>query len=292
MASVALAIPHTPWVPERVASLLRLQEGLGILGFSADQVPISRDPWPLFHYREFRERESNSEWSRKLWTWGLETGADYLLQLQDDVIVAPRFWDHLSAMLAAVPDQIIGLEAAHPWGPRLAASGVRWYTTADMLIGVGYVIPHAVLDEFLRWRASSLVEDWQTDEDMLIACFCMATGRRIWHPIPTIIDHNVELASNYGHENHSHRRPSVTWKDLAMYCPMVPVDGTAQEKADLTNGYLSEPGNWSGKWRRSGTPHLGRFYDHTPALCRRIVRGFGEEQFWRAKRDIWRGLVT
>lgn len=259
-SSIAIAIPTTAdWMPERAASLARLREGLS--------------PFPPYvgAVREFRDREPNREWSRKLWTWGLEVGADYLLQLQDDVIVAPRFWDHLSAMLAAVPDEIIGLEAAHPWGPRLAASGVRWYTTADMLIGVGYVIPHAVLDEFLRWRASELVDGWHADEDMLLCCFCMATGRRIWSPIPTVIDHDVELASNYGHENHTHRRPSVTWKDKP-----IPL-------ADIGPSILA--------WTPNGTPHLGRFYDHTPALCRRIVRGFGEDQFWRAKRDVWRGEV-
>lgn len=266
--TIALAIPSAAdWMPDRAASLVRLHEGLGIVGFRKDGSPATRDPWPVTHYREFRDREPNGEWSRKLWTWGLETGADFLLQIQDDVIVTPRFWDHLSAMLAAVPRQIIGLETVHDRSKQLHASGVRWCTTADGLVGVAYVLPRQVLDTFLRWSASGLVEGWQADEDMLIDCFALATGQRIWHPLPTIIDHDVSLVSNYGHENHTHRRPPVT--------------------------LVGHPDGWQPHdWTPNGTPHLGLFYEHTPALCRRIVKGFGEAEYWRAKTDVWRGFVA
>jgi hypothetical protein len=257
--TIALAIPHTAWIPERVESLERLREQLGIhadeLGFELDE----RD----MRYREFTERAPNKVWSGQLWTWGLETGAGYVLQLQDDAEVAPDFWVQLHKILAAVPDQIIGLEAAHPRGKQLAHGGCTWYTTTDMLIGVGYVLPRAILAEFLEWRASSLHDGWVIDEDMLIAVFAMCAGRRIWHPVPTIIDHDVTIASTYGHDAHVCRRPSVTWKDKP--CPV--------------------------DWTPRGVPHMGRFYSHTPEIARRWVRGVTSPQLQRMRNDVWRGEV-
>jgi hypothetical protein len=267
--TIALGIPHTPWVPERAQSMARLRKLLGEPLHHTDAA-IREGAQPL-HYREFIDRAANAVWSHQLWKWGYETGADHLLQLQDDAIVAPDFWPHLRAIIAAVPDKIIGLEAAHPRGRQIAKSGGRWYTTSDMLIGVGYVIPRELLGLSLRWREMALVDGWKLDEDMLIGIFCLTTGTRIWHPVPTIIDHDTDLASNYGHENHSHRRPSVTWSD-----PIV------------AGQNMSAPGFWE----PSGVPHLGRFYSHTPALARRWVRGFDGYAYQRAIQDVWRGEVA
>jgi hypothetical protein len=272
MTTIALAIPHTPWIPERVASMARLENALGTMmvpGFSPE--PSSK-PWGGIG-RVFTDRAPNKVWSEQLWLWGLETGADYLCQLQDDVLVSPHFWPELHAMIAAVPDQVIGLEAAHPRGRQLARAGIRWYTTADFLVGVAYVLPRAFLDAFLDWRAHELRDGWVIDEDMLIGLFCLVTGRMIYHPIPTVVDHDVSLASNYGHENHSHRRPSVTWENFE---PAGPV--ASWEAPDF--------------WRPRAVPHLGRFYSHTPNLARRWVKGFGEREWRRAQEDVWRGLVV
>lgn len=262
MTTIALAIPTcADWVPERAASLERLRGELGVNPWGA---PITYDAAHVIAYGEFRDRAPNKVWSEQLWQWGYETGADYLLQLQDDVQASPRFWPQLRAMLEAVPDQVIGLEAAHPRGRQMAKAGVRWYTTADMLIGVGYVLPRAHLRQLLWWRAHQLIAGWSLDEDMLIALYCMTGGYRIWHPIPTIIDHDTSLASNYGHENHVCRRPSVTWKDV----PAVT------------------------DWTPRAVPHLGRFYAHTPAMAMRWVVGFGKDEYMAAVRDVWRGEVV
>ena len=87
---IALAIPHTPWVDERVTSMTSLLVAL-------DLVEPLTDAGPCFAYREFTERAPNAVWAEKLWTWLFETGADWCLQLQDDVIVAPCFWPILKS---------------------------------------------------------------------------------------------------------------------------------------------------------------------------------------------------
>jgi hypothetical protein len=94
--------------------------------------------------------------------------------------------------------------------------------------------------DFLLWRQElrqGAVES--VTEDTLLGCFCLSTGHRIWHPIPTIIDHDTSIESTYGNEAHEHRRPSVTWKDSV----------------------LADAGEF---WRPRSVPHLGRFYASTP----------------------------
>jgi hypothetical protein len=210
--AVALGLPHTPWIPERVKSFDRLRRTLDASG-SAE------------HGKVFDERESNRVWPGKLWRGGIMTGASHLLQLQDDVIPCEKFWPVYRAMLEAVPDQIIGLEANHPLGPEMYRTGRRWYRTRAWLVGVGYSwpldpkLPNG-LPAFVRWCDANpeLVE--ANNEDSLVNLWAQAHGFDIWHPVPTIIDHDTGVPSTYGNDGHHewsmHRRPTVTWKDVAL----------------------------------------------------------------------------
>lgn len=200
MISFALAIPHTPWIPERVDSLDRL---LGTLSGA----------WPSDpHRRIFKDREPNWSWSAKLWRWGLETGATHLLQLQDDVIPAPNFWAALTAMIEACPDQIVSLHGGHPANRLIAHRGGNWTQSKAWMVGVGYVIPRAILDELVKYRAT-LPDNPGINEDDLIGRFCVLTQRPVYHPIPTIIDHDTDVASTYKNDAHLYRKPTVTWRD-------------------------------------------------------------------------------
>lgn len=210
MITIALGLPHTPWIPERVKSFQRLRDQLSVALRTADLT------------RVFDEKESNRVWPGKLWRWGVATGASHTLQLQDDVIVAPNFWKILRAMLEAVPDKIIGLESNHPLGPEMHRTGRRWYRTRAWLVGVGYVFPNdptipCSLPNFIAWCDTNpgLVE--QANEDALISHWVATLGYDIFHPIPTIIDHDISIPSTYGNDAHHewsmYRRPTVTWRD-------------------------------------------------------------------------------
>jgi hypothetical protein len=232
----ALAIPHAPWKPERAPSLTRLVDGL------------SPAPSSMVARRVFADREPNWSWSEKLWAWSAETGASHLLQLQDDVIVGPDFWPQLTAMVDAVSDQVIGLES-------VLAMGSPWYTTSDGLIGVGYLLPRQVTVELLHWRKTALRAEGykRLNEDQLIGLFCFVTGRRIWHPVPTLIDHDIDLASTYGNDAHSHRRPA---------------------KSTVRGDRAPE------SWRvTSKPPYLGKFYGATPYMARQHVKGYSYERY-------------
>lgn len=245
----ATAISHTPWIPARVESLARLLAELG---------PLGRTDLPGTEVRIFDERAPNWVWSETMWRWGAETQAHHVAFLQDDVEVAPNFWPALHAMLEAVPDQVIGLESAHPEGKSLALEGHRWATTSDYLVGPGYVLPRALLEEFLRWRRDALrpkaVEE--ISEDSLIGLWCWCTGRRVWHPIPTIIDHDTSIESTYGNDAHSCRKPSVTWKDA----DVLDLNPKRLEHVDFWRPEVAEP------------VHLGRVYNATPWTARMWLR--------------------
>ena len=55
--TIALGLPHTPWVPERVQSFARLLGGLGIDGYSGDQAAFGNGhSAPCEHIRLSRTR--------------------------------------------------------------------------------------------------------------------------------------------------------------------------------------------------------------------------------------------
>ena len=250
MTTIALAIPHTPWVPARVASMDRLRESLGIAehdeteddgcgGIEALENGLCAWPEParagLCHYREFTDRAPNTVWSEALWTWLLETGAEWCLQLQDDVMVAPCFWPALRAMIAALPQEaeVIGLTSVHPGSVEIARQGHRWFTTRGNLVGWAYMLTHDALSEFRIARDLLPPAFRQMNEDMQIAEWAARSGRLVWHPVPTIVDHDTSIPSSYANDHHGHRRPQVTWRDFG-------------------EGSLTDP-SW---WKPSGTPTM------------------------------------
>lgn len=232
----ALGIPHTPWKPERVKSFERLRDQLVTFGEAT---------------KVFTDREPNYYWSERMWGWATKANATHFLTLQDDAIVCPDFWRRLRSMVYAVPDQIIGLEAIHPHGKNVQGC---WYRTKDCLVGVGYVMPMNVLRDFLEWRSKLRKGGIETiTEDTLIGVYALSTGRDIWHPKPTIIDHDTELPSTYKNDEHKYRRPSVTWKDEPL-----PVD-----------------------WTPRDVPQIGRFYEASARMARRWIPGATEENYQR-----------
>ncbi len=228
MISFALGIPHTPWIPERADSLAALLGALGIIDHEPDCQGVNpladgrcATCFDVHVLRVFADREPNVAWSEKLWAWGAaecsgsanDSGATHLLQLQDDVAVPDCFWSALTAMVTAVPDKIIGLQGAHPVFRQLARDGHKWARSHAWMVGCGYVIPRADLAELVKFRAIFDGIAHEKNEDDFIAWFCTETGRDVWHPIPTLIDH-TPLPSTYGNDANAYQRPTVTWREF------------------------------------------------------------------------------
>lgn len=279
MVTISLAISHTPWVPERVESMARLRKQLGIAPEDTERPKFQ--PFANL-YLEMTDRAPNAVWSEKMWWWAVDTGADWCLFLQDDVEVAPNFWPALRAMLQALgpasdigprPVDVMCLEVAQPAAQALYDDGARWLTTSDALIGVGYVIRRKALAEFLEWRASKLkpgaLDKGGLTEDTMLGIWCLVTGRRIWGPLPTIIDHDTTIASTYGNDQHTNRRPLVRWDTVGPH--------DLESKATWTEGPVR---------------HIGRFYEASPYLAMRWVEGLTEADFVRFKADDGSPVLT
>lgn len=264
--TLSVAVTHTPWRPERVESMARLRR----------QVRGN-----CTYYNEFTEKEPYWAWSDKMWKWSADTGATHCLFIQDDTLLAPKFFDILAAMLLNVPDKIIGLESPHPIGPDMAKAACRWYSSTDCVIGVGYVVPRHLLERFYIWKLTAL-RDGATrgiTEDSLLGVFAAVNNLPIYHPCPTIIDHDTTLESNFGelgNNNHSHRRPSVCWYHGDLYGWSLPE--------------LEAPAFWTPENPIRGAsgevPHIGRFYQSTPAKVARWVYGWTDAQMNRIEKDV------
>lgn len=230
----SLAISHTPWVPERVKSLDRL---------FADLAPSPTEA------QVFREKAPNDVWSLKMWEWAASQEVDCCLFLQDDAIVSPDFWEGLEYAADNGEYPIVGLHAPHPAALALAEEQCyRGFSTRDGLIGVGYCITRDVLRDFLTWRADNLERLTQEEvmavdgrrlavtEDTLLGLYAAATGYRVYHPMPALVDHDVEVPTTYaGNDHHPHRQSGFRWDH-----PLA---------RDIVDGGV--------------TPHLGRFYPFT-----------------------------
>jgi hypothetical protein len=232
--TIALAVSHCPWIPARVESMDRLRDALGVR--SPETAPKE-----LVAYTEITDRVANPVWAESMWTWGVaQTKADWIAFGQDDARTAPRLWPALQAILKALPEaEVLCLQITHPACPLLAAEGVRLITTTDALIGVFYLLKREALGKFLEWRSTQLNPGWNVpgpnflSEDTMIGLWCAVTGRPIFHPIPTLIDHDTSVRSVFGNDAHHYRRPLVTWDQ--------------GDKYGWTDADLENPNWWRGE---------------------------------------------
>lgn len=312
-ATIALAIPWCPWIPERVESVRRLREALGFADFDGKRPTVAQaEAIGLVDYAEFSDRESNDVWSGKLFDFLADSGADWALQIQEDAEVPANFWQIVRAIFKALPPEaeIVGFHVCHPLAGQLFDDDVRLMTTADALVGVCWAMRRDTMRAFRDWRRTELVEGWREPvpgpgkglphltEDTMIGCFALATGRKIWHPLPAIVDHDTSMKSVWGNDDHQNRRPVISWKDAAMH-------GHAWKLEDLEGpgfwlnlfkrvAQVDQDGNFVGyargynmdpAARARGRRHIGRFYEATPHLARRWVKGFDEGKFVAAMKD-------
>lgn len=238
-----IAVSHTPWVPERVETYKRLCDSLQL--DSWDTVPPGR-------FKCFDEKEPNGVWSRKMWAWAAAQAVDWCVFLQDDTVVSPSFHSDLEHAIAKAWD-IIGLQVAHPIAPGLFNEGYLAFTTTDAVVGVGYAVWRETLREFLDWLSAHEDVAAGISEDTLLGAWCALTGRNIYHPIPTCVDHDTTVPSTYANDGHGNRRSRVNW--------------TAPKRDTI----------------RTDTPHAGCFYNTTPDLARLL--GCDDATYKRLKSD-------
>lgn len=238
----ALGIPHAPWIPGREESYARLLAQ--VVG-----------PWIG---EIFDEKAPNHVWSEEMWEWGAAQDTTHFITLQDDAVVCNGFWKALKSTVPQHRDEVIGLHVAHPHAAVLREEGYSWCTTSDAIVGVAYCMPVTLLKEFLAWRATlppGAVE--AINEDTLVGLWCLVTGRKVYHPLPALVDHDTTLPSTYNNDGHAHRKSACFSADAAMF------------------DYVS-----------LATPrHLGRMWDGMLALVEKWVPGITPEHLALMRAD-------
>lgn len=255
---VALATPHCRWDPHRVASLARLQDELGIRN-DRDELPA-----PLSSYKVFDSigPTPNHVWSGWVFEWLAAQDADYVMQLQDDVTLCPDFLKVVEAMLSGAPEaEVIACFTIAPHAAVLSTAGNSWLTTADWLTGPCWITRTSFMREFWHWRQNRLRAGWQAriketsmNEDTLLGMGAAALGRKVWTPLPAIVDHDTGIPSTYGNTNGKYNRASLPWQ------AWLQLGGTTEK--------LRDPAYW--KPRNVGVPgstalvpHFGCAYGFT-----------------------------
>jgi len=220
-------VNHTPWRPERVASLALM---LPQLGDAMSPNTYDMRGRPFYH--------AKVDWIRVQWEWALKTDATHHLFMSDDLHLAPSFVRIVEAMVVAVPDKPIGLLSNHPRAPAVAAAGQRWYRTNSWLVGPAYVLPRACLEGVYKWHSSlprTAPEDSATvgqsspewadywNDDSAVNEWVTRQGPgETWHPVPAPIEHRGDLESTIGHGD-KYSRERYSWRQ--MQHPVVGADG-------------------------------------------------------------------
>ena len=208
---IAIAIPHAPWLPERAENMARIRAALH----------EQRKDVPGVQVQEFTEKAPWPERLLRRCHWALETGAERMVQLEDDVLLAPRFLRSLSAMHAAWPGDVLCLATTHPMAPLVQQQGRRSYR-APALRGWGLDLPMSWVGRLVdyaeengRLEAFAKKHGKSACEDDFIIQFLILNDVFPRHPVPTIVDHRYLPSTNAGFDDHTGTSASVTWRGFA-----------------------------------------------------------------------------
>ena len=224
MTTVSLSIIHAAHMPERQRSLDRLLSQLA-----------PSPPWllaTLIHReRELpRDPKTGFGWASRAWaaaSRGPASGAEFHLFLNDDVLPSPTFWTSLQAILRWLPqnaalglgtvdpiqriERDAGKRYCHPgivgWGYGLWHHHIRKVSSTEMDLPDDHRSPHSH-DECPAdchwWHEDAWLTEFLHDENV-----------EIWHPIPSILDHDTTVLSAYDNDHHKNRTAQVHWRDYS-----------------------------------------------------------------------------
>jgi hypothetical protein len=170
---------HAAFEPARKASLSKLLQRLGMGPFIARDYD-RRGAWPI---------------ARRCWEYGIEHGADWIIVLNDDAEPCEDFIRRAERALSQRdPRDPVCFYTAHEKAAVAGAGPADWYTTHDDLVGVGCALSRASAMEFLAWvDANPDLEDFS--DDGRINLWAMATRRRIYTTVPSLVDHQLPAES-------------------------------------------------------------------------------------------------
>lgn len=272
---LALAIPNCAFDPHRIRSLALLKEKLGIRN---DRDECDRAEVAVF---PSVGPTPNWVWSAKVFDWFESRDSEWSMLIQDDVLPVPGYWDVAEAAISSA--SAAGAEAfcffnVIPPAPSFAQQGCNWLTTSDWMVGPNWVVKTSFMrNEFAEFRKKRLRAGWNTpgpngrlasglNEDTMLGLALASYGKKIWHPIPSLTDHDTSVASTYGNSGFAFNRASYAWDAWAR---------APRAVADLKDPAYWVPRNPPTTGVKGTAPHLGCAYKFTPFNFLRWVHDDG-----------------
>lgn len=123
----------------------------------------------------------------------LETSATHVTFLPDDALYCPDFVGVLLNVVEARPDKVLCCLVNHPDAESLPRDA-RFYTTPDGSTCFAGTMTREMWLECLEWGELRDMRE-RVAHDAIVNQWAMATGRKIWKPVPAIIGHDTSVPS-------------------------------------------------------------------------------------------------
>lgn len=199
-----IVVTSAAFRPERKAALDRL---LAELRPQCNAVGV-----PLLVHEDHEGKGSLGPWLHVLAEGAAWPDVTHVTYLPDDAILVPHFIEVLLACIEAQPEAVLCFQSNHLDAPKAYEAGARWYTTPDGFTAFGGTMPVQWVREHLEWRRTMLRPDVLVQGDEGVNLWAMATGRRIYKSLPSLVDHDLTIPSADGNDADIHksaRRPLV-----------------------------------------------------------------------------------
>jgi hypothetical protein len=218
MSRLSIAIAYTP-TPTRTAWLKETLRRLVAEGYPRELLSVVQDagrrgPWPTVQ----------AAWE------AAPPAATHHLVLADDMQPVEGFRAQVATILELLPEQIITLFTMRRKPTEATrAAGRAWFTSPDGTWGGAVILPRGMIADFLEWERFAIPRSYRS-ADRRMALWAMERGHKVWHSVPSLLEHVGAGESLLGHANRAR---------VAAYLatPATPVDWTAG---------LTDPRHWGG----------------------------------------------
>lgn len=137
------------------------------------------------------DENGEGPWStcRRAWLSGIESGADHVLVMQDDVRICRDLVASLPAVIAARSDDVVTL-----FFPRRAMTaakqrGISWVRIKRYLWAQATMMPARLAAEMVAWADANDRPEWRRDDDVRMGAFFAHQKRHVWATVPSLVQH-------------------------------------------------------------------------------------------------------
>jgi hypothetical protein len=154
--------------------------------------------------------DSRGVWwnARKAWRMG-DRSADYQMVVQDDISFCSDFVQAAEWCISLRRKEVVSFFLPRKSAVQAQEEGKFWVSTGRFLWAQAVAMPTQLSEEWLTWCEAHEDEaasfKWTCDDDRL-GSFLKHKQRRVYVPVPTLVEHEGAEASLLGNPNSARRR--------------------------------------------------------------------------------------